>query len=458
MTPRYGKHSHRMHRDLSFPVFLCCLGLILPGCKVSTPGQSPAKVETDPTKELSTTVTPVAYPSTIVWQGRQIQEMRDRYQADPQGAPVEIRTLLRYADADLKRQPPAVVDKTILPASGDPHDYFSMGFYWWPNPDTDDGLPYVRKDGMHNKENRQDMARLGTVMGTVRRLGLAYYLTGDERYAQQAAHWLRTFFLDESTRMNPHLQYAQAIPGHNDGRAIGMIDTWSMPTMLDAVVLLRGSPSWTAQDDAAFREWVEQLFDWFMTSDYGAEESAQQNNHGVWYFAQVGAYGLFAGRDEDIKNLYAEKLPQLTGQITADGKLPTELTRTRAMHYSTFCLRAFLGVLAVCDALNLEYPGQQERIHAAVAYLGSYMDNPQDWPHPELREADALNLWLVFRRAGNRFDDARCAIWEQQAPVVPDAEEKSAYLRLVYTPAPVTTDSAAITTTQASESDQSDLK
>ena len=40
-----------------------------------------------------------------------------------------------------------VVDgKKLVAPSGDKHDYISVGTYWWPNPDTSDGLPYIRRD------------------------------------------------------------------------------------------------------------------------------------------------------------------------------------------------------------------------------------------------------------------------------------------------------------------------
>ncbi|QYY35401.1 alginate lyase family protein [Ruficoccus sp. ZRK36] len=376
-------------------------------------------------------VTPT--PATTIWQGEWLAQVKEMSLADSSEQRPEITELLQYAEADLNREPPTIVNKAVLPASGDPHDYFSMGPYWWPNPDTEDGLPYVRRDGQFNKENLNDMQSLGTVISTVRRLGLAYYLTGDERYAQQASLWLRTFFLDEATRMNPHLRYSQAIPGKCEGRSIGMIDTWSLPTMLDAVTLLQGSPYWTAQDESDFRQWVSDLLDWFLHSDYAAIESSQRNNHSVWYFAQVGAYGIFSGRGEEIRQLYVEKVPELTQQISPDGSMPEELSRTRPLHYTTFCLQAFLDIQAVCDEVDLELTDQQVRVHQAVSYLGYYMDHPDQWPYKEMRKNDARDLWTVFRRAGTRFDDPRCSVWEQEAP---PPSKKDMYMRLVFAPPP----------------------
>jgi Alginate lyase len=49
-------------------------------------------------------------------------------------------------------------------------------------------------------------------------LGLAYYFSGDAKYALQLRQRVRTFFLDEAMGMLPNLRYAQSIPGVVDGR------------------------------------------------------------------------------------------------------------------------------------------------------------------------------------------------------------------------------------------------
>ncbi len=58
------------------------------------------------------------------------------------GVPGEALEKLRLVADKIISEP--VVDvtmRTLRAPSGDPHDYMSMGPYWWPNPDTPDGLP-----------------------------------------------------------------------------------------------------------------------------------------------------------------------------------------------------------------------------------------------------------------------------------------------------------------------------
>ena len=107
-------------------------------------------------------------------------------------------------------------------------------------------------------------------------LSLAWYFTDDEKYAAKAAEFLRAWFLDEDTRMNPNLEYAQMVPGVNGGkgRSYGVLDAYSFVEMLDAVALLEQSDSFTVQDSQRLKAWFSDLLDWMLTSTQGVEESA----------------------------------------------------------------------------------------------------------------------------------------------------------------------------------------
>ena len=116
-------------------------------------------------------------------------------------------------------------------------------------------------------------------------LSLAWYYSGEERYARRAVKLLRIWFLDKKTRMNPNLNYAQFIPGTkgNSGRPSGLIDSYSFVTMLNAVKLLEGSKSYTAKDRSGLEKWFSDFATWWQNSDLGKVERAQNNNHGTTY-------------------------------------------------------------------------------------------------------------------------------------------------------------------------------
>ena len=62
--------------------------------------------------------------------------------------PREVLDKLRAdADALLERPNVTVLNSKLPRPSGDVHDYVSVAPYFWPNPDTPDGLPWVGRDG-----------------------------------------------------------------------------------------------------------------------------------------------------------------------------------------------------------------------------------------------------------------------------------------------------------------------
>ena len=75
----------------------------------------------------------------------------------------------------------SVTTKAGTPPSGDKHDYMSQAPYFWRNPNTKDGLPYIRKDGERNPELRNfpDHKTLDEMENGAETLTLAYYFTGN---------------------------------------------------------------------------------------------------------------------------------------------------------------------------------------------------------------------------------------------------------------------------------------
>ena len=196
-----------------------------------------------------------APPATWILDGAALAETRRRAAAgDPALAPA-LEKLKDDAEKALKQSPLSVLDKDATPPSGDKHDYMSVAPYWWPDPSKPDGKPYIRRDGERNPDRKSlgDADALGRMQGAVTTLALARYFTGRDACAEHAARLLRAWFLNEATRMNPNLNYGQAVPGRTDGRGAGIVDTAGLIHLVDAAILLEASAAWTEADRKGLR-------------------------------------------------------------------------------------------------------------------------------------------------------------------------------------------------------------
>jgi acetyl esterase/lipase len=330
-------------------------------------------------------------------------------------APLQPALAKLRADAEraLKLTPPSVMDKPLTAASGDKHDYFSFGPYWWPDPAKPNGLPYIRRDGEVNPATRSDTddSAFGRMSGPVETLALAYWFTGEARYAEKAAEFARVWFLAPATRMNPNLQHAQAIPGVNDGRGIGIIESRRLAAVIEALALLADSPAWTAADQAAFRAWLDSFYGWLTTSANGRDERNEENNHGSWYDAQAAHLALTLGRDADAKKILTEGLTRrLARQIEPDGSQPLELARTKSLDYSCFNLEALFTCARLGESAGVDWwkfaTADGRSLRAALAYLAPYADPAKPWPKSDLKEADRNRLIILLARYVRQREDA----------------------------------------------------
>ena len=344
--------------------------------------------------------------------------------------------LLREAGAALLVPAASVMDKRRVPPSGDKHDYVSMGPYWWPNPAKPGGLPYVRRDGERNPEMRDDYdaPRLAATTGAVTTLGLAYYFTDDEKYARRAALLLRTWFLDPATRMNPHLRYGQGIPGVTQGRAAGIIETRGLVGVVDAIGMLERSPSWTAADDRGMAQWFSAYLGWLRSSAIGKGERNAHNNHGTWYDAQVAALALFTGDSALARSTLATAgTRRIASQVTADGRQPYELARTRSLAYSVMNLEGLCRLAELARHVGVDLWSYRSArggsIRKALDYLAPYVDPRRKWPGRQITPTEPDLLVLPLEQARLAYGDARYGALLRQ---IPDDAVRSHRAQLLY--------------------------
>ena len=300
------------------------------------------------------------------------------------------------ADAALEKGPFSVMDKTSLPPDGDKHNYTALHPYYWPNPSTPDGLPYIHRDGEVNPDSlseRFDRTVLLELNSAVETLAFAYYYTRFKPYAANAARLVRVWFLDDATRMNANLQYSHIIPGieNNGSRGAIIRGVPLVIDLLDLVQILSDSEEWTDNDRKGYREWLDEYLQWLLNSERGEQESVKANNHGSWYYAQVLSILAALSNYESVEKIIRETIiPRINRQIEPDGRQPEELRRTCAFHYSLFNLRALSCIARIGERVGIDlwnYESEDGRsIKKALDWILNYADGTVEWPYKQIKE------------------------------------------------------------------------
>jgi hypothetical protein len=253
-------------------------------------------------------------------------------------AKIDQDRILRLADDALRLKPPAITDHATTNSAGGLHDFFSQADYAWPNPTNKSGLPYVGHDGESNPNTfTYHRMAMRNMKDAVAALAAAYALSGGDKYVFKAAELLRVFFLDEKTRMNPNLQYAQAVLGASSGNAYGVIDTLHLAELPVAVRFLERSPAFPPQVDRGVKQWFADYTQWIVTSTNGVKEMNNANNHSIACFVQLACFAKFTG-DERVLDMARRRFKEVLfpKQMTNNGSFPLELKRTKPYGYSIF--------------------------------------------------------------------------------------------------------------------------
>lgn len=268
------------------------------------------------------------------------------------------------------------------------HDFFSEGPYWWPNPNDPKG-PYIRRDGIVNPDrftaNDNDLHAMSEA---VLALGFDAALRGDPASRDRAWLILKHWFVDPETRMNPNLEFGQAIRGVVDGRGIGIIDSRPLIWCVLGAALLetRGRQPEVSEP---FALWISDYTDWLIHSKKGRDEQHNGNNHSTWWAAQVLAFALFTGRKDIAETVYAFFRGYLIPrQFRPDGSAPAEEARTKSLGYSIMNLDGFSLVcrMAALQGVDLwNYETQEGAgVLRAAEYIEPFLVTPEKWDKPQI--------------------------------------------------------------------------
>jgi hypothetical protein len=309
------------------------------------------------------------------------------------------------------------------------HDFYSQADYFWPNLNDPNG-PYINRDGQSNPENfdehRKVMVALSIQMPA---LTAAWLLTGERRYGLKACDHLREWFVTPETRMNPNLQFAQAVQGVSTGRSYGIIDTLHLVEVARAASFLLHRILST-QDSLAVISWFSSYLDWLSTSDHGMQERDAKNNHAMCWALQAAEFAHLAGNKtirSEVYRRYREIL--LPDQAAIDGSFPKELARTKPYSYSIF---NFDVMAALCQSLKGLVPdpttfqlADGRGLSRAAQFIYPYLKDKSTWKWAmDVEHFDALPVrspGLLF--SGIAFHEQRYIdLWKTLNPDPVDKE------------------------------------
>lgn len=310
-----------------------------------------------------------------------------------------VRRLRAEADKRAREGPWSVTFDRPTDLQLDPHDYYSEASYWWPDPDNPGG-PYLRRDGQVNPARFiANKTALNAMADAVFTLGTAAYLLDEPRYAQRAIRDIRTWFIDPKTRMNPNLDFAQAIRGINEGRGAGILDGRVLIRAIQGMDFLAQTGSWDAKDQTAVHRWMDEYLRWLTHSQGGEEEKRSGNNHASWWTAQVAAVASFVENRPEQQMAFTYYRDHIfPRQIRADGSAPREESRTRSLSYSAFNLEAYTMICRIAQVHGVDLWGIRAKngatLGTVIDYLEPYLSDPKKWSKEQI--SDFPNDGLYF--------------------------------------------------------------
>lgn len=325
-----------------------------------------------------------------------------------------LSELKTKANEALNAEATSVMDKGVVPPSGNKHDYISQGPYWWPDPSKPDGLPYIRKDGEVNPEIRKfkDHDNMSAMVRNVDALAKTYFFTEEEKYAIKAIEMISVWFINPDTKMNPHLEFGQGIPGRNTGRSIGIIETPGLASIVDAIILLKNSPSWKEKNEQAMQTWMKAYLNWLLTSDHGIKEGIHPNNHGTYYDIQVISLAMYTDQNAIAVDIIEKaKKRRYDAHIVESGEQPHETARTKGYSYSTMNLKGLFQIATMAEKLEIDLWNYKNSSNAdlkkALEFLIPYALEEKPLPFKQISpmHADAIlpHLWIAYQAYGDEL-------------------------------------------------------
>eukprot|EP01122_Echinamoeba_exundans_P017372 TRINITY_DN913_c0_g1_i6.p1 TRINITY_DN913_c0_g1~~TRINITY_DN913_c0_g1_i6.p1 ORF type:complete len:655 (+),score=66.90 TRINITY_DN913_c0_g1_i6:2405-4369(+) len=321
-----------------------------------------------------------------------------------------VQRIISLADVKyLSMSPRTVMIKEGLAPSGSKHDFFSRTFY----------VP--GRDGeMHPDvfSHEFDKTSLWDLELQTLHLGIAYLITGEEKYGKKLADAVYDWFLNPLTYMTPHFLYASTDVDSKAsiGRQYGLVEAHPFKTIVEMVSLVSKRNMWSNQNSEFLRIWLSKLAIWYQTSEFGHLEEKSGNNHQTGFYVMLSWMLTIQGDAAVAKRLLERAKYKLVMQFHPDGSQPRELKRPDAWWYVGYNIMFMTEIAAIAehvgvDIWRFEYHGRG--IVRALDWMLSHLMGCEKFKygtHP-LSQADlTITVFPAFRRAALHLRDPRFEI------------------------------------------------
>lgn len=315
--------------------------------------------------------------------------------------------IIKRANSYLGLVPPSVAQNKSKLDSDSPHNFQSLSPYFWPNPNTRGGRPYIRKDGFSNpehKSNDYDIIKLKTFSVATKTLAIAWVYTGDIRYAKKATTLIKAWFIDDATRMNPNFEFAELVPGVAKGTPSGVIHGINIIDAFDSYLIIKDSAAWNSKDDELIRDWLSSYLYWLQNSELGKVASKAKNNMGTWYNLQIIYSLIFLNRIEEARDIALKTRDNLINiQIDDFGRQKLELKRANSFNYSIFNLEGWFALARISQRIGVDLwhyssrgKDQPSNLYLALKFVAPYFSNVNKWPFKNMAKIDSSRLTALL--------------------------------------------------------------
>ncbi|PSR53902.1 hypothetical protein AHMF7605_10425 [Adhaeribacter arboris] len=329
---------------------------------------------------------------------------------------------------------------------------YTLPPYWWPrrvNTTTGtydssksyneagaivgNGEPYVKRDGIVNPETSiyKDAGYIQQIAADVLTLGVYFYYSSDQSYANKAVALLKSFFTSTTTGMMPHSKFIEVIKGNVDwkgyGSSSGFVATEVLTDIADSFQLLRirGASALDDVFETAMLQWITDFWG-YMTKEFTSKPATTDvenyihwkklwdptsssgiyynyNNIRTLYTLQVCTFAVLTGKKQwaiDHINKYVKDVGSTKGLISRQFEVvtrtgtngvsetfcdqPLELSRTRPWTYSCKNLTGWLQLCQLAQYLGMDLanyvsPGGSS-IKKAINGMLFYTENTSVFP------------------------------------------------------------------------------